>query len=90
MYSFLASDSGVARVGLGPPGRVFPSLQFSEKESSRKEMFRKSRNPAQMGDLMLVGFESDLPCHTKDYLWLQERPPRHTYTNHRFSWLVGI
>ena len=53
-------------------------------------MFRKSRNPAQMGDLMLVGFESDLPCHTKDYLWLQERPLRHTYTNHRFSWLVGI
>ena len=24
-------------------------------------------NPPQMGDLMLVGLESGLPCHKKDY-----------------------
>ena len=33
-----------------------------------------------MGDLVLVGLESGLPCHRKD-LWFQE-----STTNHHFSW----
>ena len=58
--------AGVGRVGLGPPVGVFPL--FTPEFSQHKENFRQNHdvNPPQMGDLMLVGLESGLPCHKKD------------------------
>ena len=37
--------------------------------------------PPQVGDLVLVGLESGLPCHSQEGLWVQE-----STINHHFSW----
>ena len=72
---------GVGRVGLasGPSRRVFPSLQAGIFK--KRNFPRKSRcQPSPMGDLMLVGLESGLPCHKKD-CGCRRVPP-----NHHSSW----
>ena len=61
-----------------PSRRVSPSLHAGIF-TAEKEIFRGNHdvNPPQVGDLVLVGLESGLPCHRKEGLWLQESTTTH-------------
>ena len=67
VYSFClgGQHAGVGRVGLGAPLGFFPLFT---PEFSKKEIFGENHdvNPPQVGDLVLVGLDSGLPCHRKD------------------------
>ena len=59
------THDGVGRVGLGPPVGFSPLFT---PEFSKKEIFGENHdvNPPQVGDLVLVGLDSGLPCHRKE------------------------